>query len=66
VHERQPIIDLVQANLEVTAPITQMLDPMMRAPGEPEIDGRSGGLACPPERCHVEGAAHRGADSPTR
>ena len=34
----QPITDLVQAILEVTAPITQMLDHMMRAPGEPEID----------------------------
>jgi hypothetical protein len=33
-----PITDLVQAILEVTAPITQMLDHMMRAPGEPDID----------------------------
>jgi hypothetical protein len=34
----KPITDLVQAILEVTAPITQMLDHMMRAPGEPQID----------------------------
>lgn len=30
--------DLVQAIMEVTAPITQMLDHMMRAPGKPDID----------------------------
>jgi hypothetical protein len=34
----QPITDLVRAILEVTAPITQMLDHMMCAPGEPSID----------------------------
>jgi hypothetical protein len=34
----EPITDLVQAILEVTAPITQMLDHMMRAPGEPDIN----------------------------
>ena len=33
-----PIPDLVQAILEVTAPVTQMLDRMMRAPGEPDIE----------------------------
>jgi hypothetical protein len=32
-----PVRDFVQAILEVTAPITQMLDHMMRAPGEPDI-----------------------------
>ena len=32
-----PITAFAQAILEVTAPITQMLDHMMRAPGEPDI-----------------------------
>ena len=32
-----PIPDLVQAILEVTAPITQMLDHMLRAPEQPDI-----------------------------
>jgi hypothetical protein len=32
-----PVRDFVQAILEVTAPITQMLDQMMRAPDEPDI-----------------------------
>ena len=36
--ESTPIIELVDAMLEFTAPITQALDHMMRSPGEPEID----------------------------
>ncbi len=31
------VTDFVQAILEITAPITQMLDHMMRAPGQPDI-----------------------------
>lgn len=30
--------DLVQAILEVTAPVTQMLDHMARSPGQPDTD----------------------------
>ena len=36
--ESTPIIELVDAMLEFTAPITQALDHMMRSPGEPDID----------------------------
>ncbi len=36
--ESTPIVELVDAMLEFTAPITQALDHMMRSPGEPEID----------------------------
>ena len=32
-----PVPDFVQAILEVTAPITQMLDHMMRSPDDPDI-----------------------------
>jgi hypothetical protein len=32
-----PVRDFVQAILEVTAPVTQMLDHMMRSPDEPDI-----------------------------
>ena len=32
-----PVSELVDAMLEVTAPITQALDHMMRSPGEPDI-----------------------------